>query len=71
MRDAVTIGVWTRATAPAVASWLAARVDRSLDDSTLLVAELATELDDLDELRRLAGQGNTTAAEVLSELIDE
>ena len=44
VRDAVTIGVWTRATAPAVASWLAARVDRSLDDSTLLVAELATEL---------------------------
>jgi hypothetical protein len=33
--------------------------------------ELATEMDDLDELRRLAARGHTSAAEQLAELTAE
>jgi hypothetical protein len=45
--------------------------DRGNTDAADQLIELATELDDLGELRRLAATGNVTAAEVLAELTVE
>jgi hypothetical protein len=46
----------------------AARGDMAAADELI---ELAAELGDMDELRRLADSGNRTAAEQLKELTDE
>jgi len=45
--------------------------DRGNSDAADQLIELATELEDMDELRRLADKGNITAAEVLAELTAE
>ena len=44
------------------------RAERGDKDAVDQLIELAGERGDLDELRRLAAQGNTTACEVLGEL---
>ena len=49
-------------------SALRERAERGDKDAVDQLIELAGEQGDFDELRRLADQGNTTAAEVLGEL---
>ena len=49
-------------------SVLRERAENGDKDAVDQLIELATEQGNLDELRRLADQGNTTASEVLREL---
>ena len=51
-------------------SVLRERADSGDKDAADQLIELASELGNLDELRRLADQGNTTASEVLMDLED-
>ena len=49
-------------------SVLRERADRGDEDAVDQLIELAGEQGNLEELRRLADQGNTTAGEMLAEL---